>query len=337
MDERMTTERTDSGPSDSQLLAMYERMLLIRRMEERLRDDNAAGKLPGAVHLYIGQEACGVGVCAHLDETDWITGTHRGHGHFLAKGGDPKAMMAEIWAKRTGICKGMGGSMHVADLSKGILGANGIVGGGLGIATGAAFAAKLDGKGRVAVCFFGDGASNQGVFMEAMNVASLWRLPVVFMCENNQFSEFTPSKDVTAGEIADRARAFMPAAVVDGNDVIAVWRAAAEAIDRARSGEGPSFIEAKTYRIRGHMEAEPMLLGGGKYRDDGEIAEWTKKCPVARLKAHLLDTKAATASVVDAIEARVAGIVDDAAAYAEAGEPADPELSFDLMFAGRRA
>ena len=246
-------------------------------------------------------------------------------------------MMAEIWAKRTGICKGMGGSMHVADLSKGILGANGIVGGGLAIATGAAFAAKLDGKGRVAVCFFGDGASNQGVFMETMNVASLWRLPVVFMCENNQFSEFTPSKEVTAGEIADRARAFMPAAVVDGNDVIAVWRAAAEAIDRARSGEGPSFIEAKTYRIRGHMEAEPMLLGGGKYRDDDEIAEWTRKCPVARLKAHLLDTKAATASVVDAIEARVAGIVDDAAAYAEAGEPADPELSFDLMFVGRRA
>jgi TPP-dependent pyruvate/acetoin dehydrogenase alpha subunit len=331
------TTKTNGGPTDDQLLAMYERMLLVRRMEERLRDDNAAGKLPGPVHLYIGQEACSVGVCAHLDDTDWITGTHRGHGHFLAKGGDPKAMMAEIWAKRTGICQGMGGSMHVADLSKGILGANGIVGGGLAIATGAAFAAKLDGKGRVVVCFFGDGASNQGVFMETMNVASLWGLPVVFLCEHNQFSEFTPAKEVTAGEIADRARAFMPAAVVDGNDVIAVWRAAAEAIGRARSGEGPSFIEAKTYRIRGHMEAEPMLLGGGNYRNDVEIAEWTAKCPVARLKAHLLDPKAATASTVEAIEARVAGIVDDAAAYAEAGEPADPELSFGLMFAGHSA
>jgi acetoin:2,6-dichlorophenolindophenol oxidoreductase subunit alpha len=332
----MMATRSNIGPSNDQLVAMYERMLLVRRMEERLRDDNAAGKLPGAVHLYIGQEACAVGVCAHLDDKDWITSTHRGHGHFLAKGGDPKAMMAEIWAKRTGICKGMGGSMHVADVSKGILGANGIVGGGFAIATGAAFAAKLDGKGRVAACFFGDGASNQGVFMETMNVSSVWGLPIVFMCENNQFSEFTPSKEITAGEIADRARAFMPVAVVDGNDVTAVWRAAAEAIDRARSGEGPSFIEAKTYRIRGHIEAEPMMLGGGKYREDAEIAAWTGKCPVARLRAHLIETKVTTAAL-EAIEARVAGIVDDAVAYAEAGEPADPELSFDLMFAGHRA
>lgn len=227
--------------------------------------------------------------------------------------------------------------MHVADLSKGILGANGIVGGGLAIAAGAAFAAKLDGNGRIAVCFFGDGASNQGVFMETMNVATLWRLPLIFMCENNQFSEFTPSKEVTAGEIADRARAFMPATVVDGNDVIAVWRAAADAVDRARSGEGPTFIEAKTYRIRGHIEAEPMMLGGGKYRDDVEIQEWTKKCPIARLRAHLLETRTAPAAALDDIEASIHGIVTDAAAYAEAGEPADPELGFDLMFAGARA
>ena len=333
----MTSSLNNSGPADGQLLAMYERMLLIRRMEERLRDDSAAGRLPGAVHLYIGQEACGVGVCAHLEEADWVTSTHRGHGHFLAKGGEPKAMMAEIWAKRTGICKGMGGSMHVADLSKGILGANGIVGGGLAIAAGAAFAAKLDGKRRIAVCFFGDGASNQGVFMETMNVATLWRLPLIFMCENNQFSEFTPSREVTAGEIADRARAFMPATVVDGNDVIAVWRAAGDAVDRARSGEGPSFIEAKTYRIRGHIEAEPMMLGGGKYRDDTEIEEWTKKCPIQRLRGHLLETGAAPARTIEEIEARIRGVVADAAAYAEAGDPADPELSFDLMFAGQRA
>src|SRR5271169_703566 len=182
-------------------LQLYTRMLTIRRAEECLARLGQEGKFPGGVHLYIGQEAVAVGVCAHLEERDWITSTHRGHGHFLAKGGDPNAMMAEIWGKRTGICRGMGGSMHVADVSKGILGANGIVGGGLAIATGAAFGAKLDGDGKVAVCFFGDGASNQGVLMETLNVSSLWGLPVVFVCENNGFSEFTPSAEVTSGRI----------------------------------------------------------------------------------------------------------------------------------------
>src|SRR5215471_14070940 len=204
-EEMMTSFK--SAPNAGQALALYERMLLIRRMEERLRADNAAGKLPGAVHLYIGQEAIAA------------------------------AVMAEIWAKRTGICKGMGGSMHVADFSKGILGANGIVGGGFAIATGAAFAAKLDKSGRLAVAFFGDGASNQGVFMECLNVSSLWKLPLIFVCEHNQFSEFTPAADVTSGEIADRARAFkIPASVIDGNDVAAVWQAAGEAVERARRG-----------------------------------------------------------------------------------------------------
>ena len=183
------------------------------------------------MHLYIGEEAVAAGVCAHLEDRDYATSTHRGHGHFLAKGGDVRAMMAEIWAKREGICRGMGGSMHVADISKGILGANGIVGAGLSIATGAAFGAKLDGDGKVAVCFFGDGASNQGVLMETLNVSALWGLPVVFVCENNGFSEFTPSAEVTSGRIADRARAFaVPVAEVDGNDVTAVWRAAGEAV-----------------------------------------------------------------------------------------------------------
>jgi TPP-dependent pyruvate/acetoin dehydrogenase alpha subunit len=210
-------------------MRLYESMVLIRRVEERLRDDSAAGKLPGAVHLYIGQEAIAAGVCAHLSARDYATSTHRGHGHFLAKGGDVRAMMAEIWGKREGICRGMGGSMHVADISKGILGANGIVGAGLSIATGAAFGAQLDGDGKVSVCFFGDGASNQGALMECLNVSTLWRLPVLFVCENNGFSEFTPAAQVTAGRIADRARAFsMPAVEVDGNDVTDVWRAAGE-------------------------------------------------------------------------------------------------------------
>ncbi len=327
-----------SAPDAGQVVALYERMLLIRRMEERLRADNAAGKLPGAVHLYIGQEAIAAAVCAQLTTTDMITSTHRGHGHFLAKGGDPAAMMAEIWAKRTGICKGMGGSMHVADFSKGILGANGIVGGGFAIATGAAFAAKLDKSGRVAVTFFGDGASNQGVFMECLNVSSLWKLPLVFICEHNKFSEFTPAAEVTSGEIVDRARAFgLPTYVVDGNDALAVWDAAAQAVAHARSGEGPAFVEAHTYRIQGHLEAEELMLGGGKYREKSEIESWIAKDPVERLKQTLLADGRASAQQIQTIEARVASQVEAAVKFAEESEPADPELPFDLMFVGRRA
>jgi acetoin:2,6-dichlorophenolindophenol oxidoreductase subunit alpha len=338
----MTTTGTDemkgshpaAEPTAAQALRLYESMVLIRRVEERLRDDSAAGKLPGAVHLYIGEEAIAAGVCAHLTARDYATSTHRGHGHFLAKGGDVRPMMAEIWAKREGICQGMGGSMHVADISKGILGANGIVGAGLSIATGAAFGAQLDGDGKVSVCFFGDGASNQGAFMECLNVSTLWRLPVVFVCENNGFSEFTPAAEVTAGRIADRARAFsMPAAEVDGNDVTDVWRAAGEAIGRAREGGGPSFIEARTYRIQGHFEAESFVLGTGRYRDPDEIEAWRQRDPIARFRSALTSSGTATAAELDRIEAAVLERVADAVAYAEAGQPADPELAETLMFA----
>jgi acetoin:2,6-dichlorophenolindophenol oxidoreductase subunit alpha len=324
-------------PSKEQLLALYERMLLIRRMEERLRADAAAGNLPGAVHLYIGQEAIATGVCAQLRDTDLITSTHRGHGHFLAKGGDPKAMMAEIWAKRTGICKGMGGSMHVADFSKGILGANGIVGGGFAIATGAALASKLTHDTRVSVAFFGDGAANQGVFMECLNVSSLWKLPLVLVCEHNQFSEFTPSADITSGDIADRARAFkISTAVVDGNDVVAVWQAAGEAIERARRGEGPCFIEAHTYRIQGHLEAEDLFLAGGKYREKQEIEEWRKRDPVERQRQRVL-AAGFRPEELQAIDARTSAAVEQAVQFARDSEPADPELPFDLMFVGQKA
>jgi pyruvate dehydrogenase E1 component alpha subunit len=247
-------------------------------------------------------------------------------------------MMAEVWAKREGICQGMGGSMHVADLAKGILGANGIVGAGLSIATGAAFGAKLDGDGKVSVCFFGDGASNQGVLMETLNVSALWRLPLVFVCENNGFSEFTPAAEVTAGRIADRARAFaVPAAEVDGNDVTAVWQAAGEAIARARDGGGPSFIEARTYRIQGHFEAESFVLGNGWYREEAEIETWRQKDPIALFRSRLVSSGTAGAADLDAIEAGVLGGVTDAVAYAEAGQPADPELAETLMFAPEEA
>jgi len=324
-------------PNNEQALALYERMLLIRRMEEKLSADAAAGVLPGAVHLYIGQEAVAVGVCMQLKETDWITSTHRGHGHFLAKGGDPKTMMAEIWGKRTGICQGMGGSMHVADLTKGILGANGIVGAGLAIATGAAFGAKLSGEGRVAICFFGDGASNQGVFMECLNVSTLWGLPVVFVCEHNRFSEFTRAEQVTSGEIVDRARAFkIHCQVVDGNDVTAVWNATADAVARARRGAGPCFIEAQTYRIKGHMEFEKELLAGGKYRELEEIESWRARDPIDNYARKLLDSRVATQEKLDEIGVRVSRTVDDAVAFSQASEPADPELVFDLMFAGQK-
>lgn len=327
----------EHNPTNEQLVSMFERMTLIRLMEERLRADAAAGKLPGAVHLYIGQEAVAVGVCANLRETDWITSTHRGHGHFLAKGGDPKAMMAEIWGKRTGICKGMGGSMHVADLGKGILGANGIVGGGFAIATGAALSTSLLGNNRVAVAFFGDGAANQGVFMECLNVSTLWQLPLVFVCEYNHFCEFTPTATVTSGEIADRARAFkLPCEVVDGNDVVAVWAAANTAVAWARSGKGPAFIEARTYRIQGHLESEDLFLAGGKYREKQEVEEWRKLDPIARLRNTLVSKGVLTTNELDAISTKVAGTVEDAVKFAEASEPADPELTFDVMFAGQR-
>jgi pyruvate dehydrogenase E1 component alpha subunit len=327
----------DAAPTPAQSLALYERMLLIRRMEEKLSADAAAGKLPGAVHLYIGQEAVAAGVCMQLKDTDWITSTHRGHGHFLGKGGDPKAMMAEIWGKKTGICKGMGGSMHVADLTKGILGANGIVGGGLAISVGAAFGAKLSGAGRVAVCFFGDGASNQGVFMECLNVSTLWQLPVVFVCEHNHFSEFTRAEQVTSGQIVNRAKAFgIHTAVVDGNDVEAVWRATSEAVARARRGDGPCFIEAETYRIKGHMEFEKELLAGGKYREAEEIEHWRGRDPIARWGDKLVKSGVATAAKLEEISGRIARTVDEAVAFSESSEPADPELVFSIMFAGQR-
>ncbi|MDP6428694.1 MAG: thiamine pyrophosphate-dependent dehydrogenase E1 component subunit alpha [Rhodospirillales bacterium] len=323
---------SSNGPSPDQVRAMHGRMLLIRKMEERLSADFHAGKLPGGVHLYIGQEAVAAGVCAQLTDADKIASTHRGHGHFLAKGGDPKTMMAEVYGRETGICKGMGGSMHVADFSKGIIGANGIVGAGLAITAGAAFAAELDGDGQVAVCFFGDGASNQGVLMETLNVTSLWKLPMVFICEHNGFAEFSPAATVTSGEIADRARPFgMPVQVIDGNDAVAVWTAAADAVAHARGG-GPAFIEAKTYRIHGHFEMEVHMLSR-PYREEAEIEAWRGRDPIQRLAKHMVEAGIADENEIAEVEARTDAEVEEAAAFAEAGTPAGPGLAPGLMFA----
>lgn len=319
--------------SADDLLALYRRMLLIRRVEERLGEDFKRGDLPGPVHLYIGEEAIATGVCAHLGDADWIASTHRGHGHFLAKGGDPKLLVAEVYGREGGICRGMGGSMHVADFAKGILGANGIVGGGIGLAVGAALAAQLDRKGAVSVVFFGDGAANQGVLMEALNVSALWKLPLVLVCENNGFSEFSPSATVTSGAIADRAKPFgVPSSAVDGNDVIGIWQAAHAAVRRARAGEGPSLLECRTYRLRGHVESEASFLQG-RYRSDEEVAEWTGRDPIARLAAYMDEHAIAPASAREAIETEIAATVADAVAYA-ADSPYPPaEQARRFMFA----
>lgn len=320
----MSTMTNPTGPRPD-LPALYRRMLLIRRMEERLGDVVQSGELPGPVHLYIGQEAVAVGVCAHLSDADWIASNHRGHGHFLAKGGTPHSMVAEIFGRDTGICHGKGGSMHVADFGRGILGANGIVGGGIGLAAGAALAAQLDRKGAVSVVFFGDGGANQGVVSEVLNIAAIWKLPLLLVCENNGFSEFSPTSTVTAGEIAARAQPFgVPGVTVDGNDVISVWRASAEAVARARAGRGPTLLEARTYRWRGHVETEKSFLSEA-YREEGEIAEWRARDPIVRLEMQLLEG-GTTQGDIDAIRNDIAGEVERAYAQALA-DPLPPEAS----------
>ena len=327
----MTLPNDTCHPDRATLAGMYERMLLIRLAEEKLGSLFRAGAFPGGVHLYIGQEASGVGVCNHLGDADRITSTHRGHGHYLAKGGDLKAMIAEIYGHGDGICRGMGGSMHVADVSRGILGANGIVGGGFGIAAGAAWAAKLDGEGKVAVCFIGDGAANQGTLMEALNIATLWQLPLIIVCENNGWSEFSSTASVTAGALPDRAKAFgIPAESVNGNDVIAVWQAAGRAIARARAGEGPSFLETMTYRFCGHTEAEVNFLSE-TYREAAEVEARREDDPMPLARRYLTDAGFSESEIVT-IESRVAVFVEAEAARAETGPLANPADVLAYMF-----
>jgi pyruvate dehydrogenase E1 component alpha subunit len=304
------------------LLSMYRTMLRIRLFESRVGELFAAGKLPGFIHLYIGEEAVATGVCAHLNPGDYITSTHRGHGHLIAKGGDLKLMMAELYGKRTGYCKGKGGSMHIADVELGILGANGIVGGGPPIATGAAFAIQYQGKNNVAVCFFGDGASNQGTFHEGVNMASIWKLPVVFVCENNYYGiSLSQAHHQSIADVADRAAAYdIPGVVVDGNDVMAVYEAAGEAVKRARAGQGPSLIECKTYRHRGHFEGDPMV-----YRTKDEYDAWLKKDPIPRFEKALTEMKLLDAAAIARIRAEIGETVEAAITFAE--ESPWPEIS----------
>lgn len=314
-------ETSSYVPSRDQLVEMYRRMCLIRAFEERARELYMQGKIRGSTHMYIGEEAVAVGACAALRRDDHITSTHRGHGHCLAKGGDPCRMMAELLGKATGYCHGKGGSMHIADLDLGILGANGIVGGSIGIATGAAYSSRYRGTDQVVCCFFGDGALNQGVFYESANMAALWKLPLIYLCEENKYAEFSPNLGfLPVRDLTTRCAAFgFPGVAIDGNDALAVYQAVAEAAGRARAGNGPTLILADTYRIEGHTIGDPLTL-----RPKGEADEWRARDPIARLRAKMVDGGALDEAKADALTKETKEEIESAVNFAEAGP--DPEL-----------
>lgn len=315
--------------SKDELLRAYRMMKTIREFEERLHIEFATGEIPGFVHLYAGEEASATGFCMHLDERDKIASNHRGHGHSIAKGCDVDAMMAEIYGKETGLCAGKGGSMHIADLSKGMMGANGIVGGGPPLVCGAALAAKKLGTGGVAVAFFGDGASNQGTTMESLNLASVWNLPCVFVVENNGYAEATSSKySVACDDAADRAGAFnMPGVVVDGHDFFAVYEAAGEAVKRAREDSAPTLIEVKINRYYGHFEGDAQTYRG---KDEVKNIRETKDC-LDQFRAKVSSAKLLDDSELDAIDSDIAEIIDNAVDRAKAAsKPPVAELLTDV-------
>lgn len=312
---------------NDKMIEMYRTMLRIRLFEEKLNELIAAAKIGGFIHLYLGEEAIATGVCATLRESDYITSTHRGHGHMIAKGGRTDLMMAELFAKKTGYCKGKGGSMHIADLDLGILGANGIVGGGPPLATGAGLAAQYKGTDNVSICFFGDGASNQGTTHEAMNLASVWKLPVVFVAENNGFAEFTAQSDHQAiRSITERAAGYdMPSASVDGNDVIAVFEAATEAVEQARAGKGPTLLECVTFRIAGHYVGDPEA-----YRNSEDVESWKAddKDPILRFEKILVTKNVCDAAQFADIRQSLEQELEDAVKFAE--ESPEPDIE-DLL------
>jgi TPP-dependent pyruvate/acetoin dehydrogenase alpha subunit len=318
----MAQEGTVAGLNADRLLDMYRQMSRIRIFEYTVADCVNRGLVAGGPHLYIGEEAVAVGVCSTLRRTDYITSTHRGHGHCIAKGGQMKPMLAELFAKATGYCKGKGGSMHIADVSLGILGANGIVGGGFPIAAGAALGAVIQDKDWVAACFFGDGSTNTGAFHEGVNLAAIWKLPVIYVCENNCFGMFTPLACSTPiGDICLRAQSYgIPGIMVDGNDVLAVREAAEAAVDRARSGDGPTIVECKTYRHMGHYQGDTQ-----RYRDPSEVEHWKKLDPIPRFKQHLLDNGIMTEAMDREILAQMKQEADEAVDFA-VNSP-EPDLS----------
>ena len=305
---------------------MFTAMMKIRRAEERLMEIFATGVIPGFIHVGIGQEAVAVGVCSALRKDDCIANTHRGHGQAIAKGIDLKGFMAEIYGKRNGVCKGRSGSMHIADKASGILGSNGIVGGGIPLAMGNAFASHYVNDGRVTVCFFGDGASNEGTFHESLNLASLWNLPIIFCCENNEWAQFTPiEKYIKIGNISNRAAAYgMPGISVDGDDVLAVHDAAKRAVNRARKGKGPTLIECKTHRWFGHFAGDKQ-----KYRPPEEIETVRKYDPILRFQTRLVEGNILGQRDIDEIEQRIRREIDEAVTFAEESPSPGPDELFD--------
>lgn len=308
---------------------LFKTMLLIRRVEEKLKEIFAQGIIPGFIHLSIGQEAVAAGVCANLRQDDYIVSTHRGHGHALAKGANLKKFMAELYGKADGFCKGHGGSMHIASKEHGILGSNGIVGAGIPIAAGAAFACKYKEIDRVTVCFFGEGATGTGAFHEGLNMASLLDLPILFCCETNHWAEFTPTKiHVKVKDVAERAKAYaIPSQVVNGDDVLEVYNVAGEMIKKIRQGGGPFFLECKTHRWEGHFAGDPQ-----KYRPPEDIDESRKNCPLERLKAHLLSTESVGENFFKECEEEVKMQIDDAVKFAEGSPEPSPEGLLEKVY-----
>jgi pyruvate dehydrogenase E1 component alpha subunit len=312
------------------LRAMLATMLLIRAFEEKAEELYGLGRVHGTMHLSIGQEAVAVGVCEALRPDDYILSTHRGHGHCLAKGADVRRMMAEFLGKETGYCRGRGGSMHIADVEGGNLGANGIVAGGLPIATGVGLSIQVRGSGQVCVAFFGDGAANEGAFHESVNLASIWDLPVVFVCENNQYAMSMPVRQSMRVErVSDRACAYgIPGRTVDGMDVLAVFEAASEAVERARAGRGPTLLECVTYRYRGHSKSDRQ-----RYRTREEVARWRAQDPIERLRRLLEEQGLVQPGEFDALAAAAREQVEEAVRFAEASPEPDPSTLLEDVYA----
>ena len=323
--------RAARGPSDKVLQELHLKMVRIRRFEESAGKMMEDGKIPGALHLYVGQEAVAAGVMQHLSNQDWITSTHRGHGHLVAKGGEFKPMFAELFGRATGYCKGKGGSMHISNMDLGMLGANGIVGGGPPIAMGAAFSNKFKKNKHVAVAFFGDGASNEGSVHEAANMAALYKLPCIFVCENNGYGEYTAqARHQVIIDVADRAAGYgMPGVICDGMDVMAVYEAAGEAIERARKGGGPTLLECKTYRYYDHVGVRGMGLN---YRADEEVEAWKKKDAIQSYEKRLLQLGVMTRKKVNAVHATVNRDVEEAIAFANESPYPEPETLLDNVY-----
>lgn len=307
----------------------YSTMFKIRRFEESVVQLYADGEIPGFMHLYVGEEAVAVGVCSALRTDDYISSTHRGHGHCIAKGGRIDYMMAELFGRRGGYCKGKGGSMHIADFSIGILGANGIVGGGVPVAVGAGVGIQYKGEDKVVVPFFGDGATNIGPVSEAFNLAAVWKLPVIFVCENNLYAQTTPQPEHQAiKHVAERASGFgIPSVTIDGNNVTEVYQTTAKAVQKARKGGGPTFIECQTYRWRGHWEGDPQ-----SYRSLDEVQQWKPKCPIKRFKEELIENNVASADDLTKIEHQVEDEIQKAIEFARKSPFPQPQEALEDIY-----